>query len=274
MWAVAGQQRKETSGQIKSGLVAHSPRSPTALEKLRSLENRIRLLMEYSPCGNDGSSAARTVLEDDLAASALSHIAIYSSQIARRLLMRLKDKLRSLREVEGRLRGLNRALTQGELVRFLTEEQGESISQSYLSQIESGSRPHLTNTSRGLLARFFKVHPGYLVDDPEGYHPELLSDLRHEVTADTKLDAWLEGGAERFGGDPELCAALGAIARHPESRQCLLLLESLLEAPALADQLFQLLRPEGLAAAGPDGYAQGVSDVAARPRIRFEGASR
>lgn len=191
--------------------------------------------------------------------------------------MKLNDKLRSLREVEGQLRGLDRAMTQGELVRALAEEQGESISQSYLSQIESGARPHLTNTSRGLLARFFKVHPGYLVDDPEGYHPELLSDLRHEVTADTKLDAWLEAGAECFGGDRELCGALGAIARQGDSRRCLLLLESLLEAPALADQLFDLLRPESLAAASPDGYARRGRDAASRKstdRPGFEGVSR
>ena len=54
-----------------------------------------------------------------------------------------------------------------------------TLSQSYLSQIESGRRPHLTNTTRLLLARFFKVHPGYLVEDPEGYHAELLSDPAH-----------------------------------------------------------------------------------------------
>ena len=31
-----------------------------------------------------------------------------------------------------------------------------------------------------LLANFFKVHPGYLVDDPEGFHTELMSDVRVE----------------------------------------------------------------------------------------------
>ena len=41
-----------------------------------------------------------------------------------------------------------------------------SISQSYLSQIESGARPHLTNDTRLLLSKFFKVHPGYLVTIP------------------------------------------------------------------------------------------------------------
>jgi transcriptional regulator with XRE-family HTH domain len=84
--------------------------------------------------------------------------------------MKLSDKIRYLREVEGNLRGLNRAMTQQELVRAIQAEGNgnASISQSYLSQIESGARPHLTNTTRLLLAKFFQVHPGYLVDDPYG----------------------------------------------------------------------------------------------------------
>src|ERR1700753_306596 len=126
--------------------------------------------------------------------------------------MKLGDKIRYLREVEGQLRGLGRAMTQGELVRAMREEMGEadgvsgangSLSQSYLSQIESGARPHLTNTTRLLLARFFKVHPGYLVDDPEGYHEELRSDARtlHVRTQEDTLDLWLIAGAERFRRD-------------------------------------------------------------------------
>ena len=155
--------------------------------------------------------------------------------------MKLSDKLRSLREIEGSLRGFQRAMTQGELVRAIREELGDSLSQSYLSQIESGARPHLTNTSRLLLARFFKVHPGYLVDDPDGYHTELLSDAR--LTED-RLDSFLIGGAERFRNDPELHRALLAVARHPQTRQCLLLLESVVEVPNLADRLLALLRPD------------------------------
>ena len=83
--------------------------------------------------------------------------------------MTLGEKLRYLREVEGTLRGLDREMTQQEMARLIQKELGKSISQSYLSQIESGARPHLTNSTRMLLARFFKVHPGYLVDDPEGF---------------------------------------------------------------------------------------------------------
>src|SRR5574340_1062090 len=100
--------------------------------------------------------------------------------------MRLGEKLRYLREVEGTLRGLGRELTQTEVVRLVKKELGKAISQSYLSQIESGARPHLTNATRMLLAKFFKVHPGYLVDDPEGYHPELISALRN--VQEDKLD--------------------------------------------------------------------------------------
>ena len=167
--------------------------------------------------------------------------------------MKLGDKIRYLREVEGQLRGLGRAMTQGELVRAMREEMGEadvangangSLSQSYLSQIESGARPHLTNTTRLVLARFFKVHPGYLVDDPEGYQDELVSELRGQATLDEKLDLWLIGGAERFRRDPELRRSLLAIARHKDSRRCLLLLESILETPSLSERLLEVLRPD------------------------------
>ena len=158
--------------------------------------------------------------------------------------MKLSDKIRYLREVEGNLRGLNRAMTQQELVRAIKAEgNGKAISQSYLSQIESGARPHLTNTTRLLLAKFFQVHPGYLVDDPEGYHAELISDLR---TAEDKLDLWLVAGAERFRRDPDLSQALLTLANHDDSRRCLLLMEAVLKTPSLVDRLFQVLKPEAL----------------------------
>jgi len=152
--------------------------------------------------------------------------------------MKLGEKLRYLRETEGELRGFGRAITQQEMVRALRSETGAAISQSYLSQIESGARPHLTNTTRQMLARFFKVHPGYLVDDPEGYHAELLSDAR---TLEDKLDLWLVSGAERFRRDPELRHALLAVSRHDDSRRCLVLLQHVIETPGLVDRLFEVL---------------------------------
>jgi transcriptional regulator with XRE-family HTH domain len=160
--------------------------------------------------------------------------------------MKLGEKIRYLREVEGSLRGLDRAMTQQELVRAIRAEMDTAVSQSYLSQIESGARPHLTNTTRLLLARFFKVHPGYLVDDPAGYHEELRSDARtlHVRTQEDTLDLWLISGAERFRRDPELRRALLAAAQHDDTRRCLLLLAAILETPSLADRLLEVLRPE------------------------------
>lgn len=161
--------------------------------------------------------------------------------------MKLGEKIRYLRLVEGTLRGLGREMSQQELVRALKKELGAGLSQSYLSQIESGARPHLTNSSRMVLARFFKVHPGYLVDDPEGYHTELTSDLR--ATPD-RLELWLISGAEQFAGDPEVSHALRQAARHRDTRKCLVLLGAILEAPRLVERLTEVLRPTAHTHAG------------------------
>lgn len=155
--------------------------------------------------------------------------------------MTLGEKLRYLRSVEGTLRGLEREMSQAEVSRAVRAELGSSISQAYLSQIESGRRPHLTNTTRLRLARFFKVHPGYLVDDPEGFHTELTSEVRG---LEDQLDLWLIHGAERFRRDLEIRRALLAVAKHPNSRECLILLAEILETPKLAERLLQVLRPD------------------------------
>jgi transcriptional regulator with XRE-family HTH domain len=154
--------------------------------------------------------------------------------------MRLGEKLRYLRLVEGTLRGMGREMTQQELARALKQQLGGGLSQSYLSQIESGMRPHLTNSSRMMLARFFKVHPGYLVDDPEGYHTELTSDLR---ALEDRLDLWLINGAEEFAGDPEVSHSLLLAAKHHDTRKCLALLGAILEAPELMERLSEVLKP-------------------------------
>jgi transcriptional regulator with XRE-family HTH domain len=155
--------------------------------------------------------------------------------------MTLGEKIRYLREVEGSLRGLERPMTQLELMKSIRKETGKTISQSYLSQIERGKRPHMTQSTRTLLARFFKVHPGFLVDDPEGYHTELTSNLR---TTEGQLDVWLLQGSERFAGDPSLSEALVKAAREKDTRQAILLLGEILNTPGLADRLFEALRPE------------------------------
>lgn len=155
--------------------------------------------------------------------------------------MTLGQKIRYLRSVEGTLRGLGRDMTQIEVVRAIRKELRKPLSQAYLSQIENGARPHLTNNTRMLLANFFKVHPGYLVDDPEGYHTELTSALR---TEEDTLDLWLINGAEQFRGDAELCQTLLTLARQEDSRSLLMLLQKIVDTPPLAGRLLEILKPE------------------------------
>jgi transcriptional regulator with XRE-family HTH domain len=169
--------------------------------------------------------------------------------------MTLGEKLKYLRHMEGTLRGLDREMSQQEVVRAIHEGLGEKISQSYLSQIESGARPHLTNKTRTLLSRFFNVHPGYLVSDPEGYSDELMSDVRG---LEDKLDLWLINGAERFRRDPELCAALLEIARHEDSRRCIVLLGAILDTPKLVERLLHVLRPDALNGTSHDTATMGA----------------
>ncbi len=164
--------------------------------------------------------------------------------------MTLGEKLRYLRSMEGTLRNLGRDMTQQEVVAAIKSELDESISQAYLSQIERGVRPHLTNKTRMLLAKFFKVHPGYLVDDPEGFHTELVSDLGE---TESRLDLWLVDGAESFRADRELSQALLKLSRHDDSRKCLVLLGEILETPDLAERLLAVLRPDMAREKAPEG---------------------
>jgi hypothetical protein len=82
------------------------------------------------------------------------------------------------------------------------------------------------------------------VDDPEGYHTELTSDLR---TTEGQLDVWLLQGSERFVSDPEVSEVLIKAAREKDTRRCLLLLGAILDTPGLADRLLEALRPELMA---------------------------
>jgi len=155
--------------------------------------------------------------------------------------MTLGQKLRQLRQLEGELRGLGRELTQSEVARAIRTELGKTISQSYLSLIEKGSRKHLSHESRQLLARFFKVHPGYLVSDPPGFHTELASEV---AAGEPALDRWLADGAARFAHDPDLAGALERVAVHADSRRCLILLGEMISMPGLIGHLSETLLPE------------------------------
>lgn len=153
--------------------------------------------------------------------------------------MTVAEKIRYLRVMEGHLRGLGREMTQKEVVNAIRKEQGQPMSQPYLSQLEGGHRRHLTSKSRLLLSRFFSVHPGYLVDDPEGFQTELITALEGQ---ESKLDLWMVNGAERFRRDRPLAKALLDIARHADTRKCVLLLAAILETPDLAERLWNVLK--------------------------------
>jgi len=141
--------------------------------------------------------------------------------------MNLAEKLKHLRKIEGDLRGLNRPMTQMEVVTTMREELHESLSQAYLSQLEGGRRVHLTASSRDLLARFFKVHPGYLVSDPPDYSTDLLTDM--ENGADDRLSTWLVASAEEWRSEPAVQDFFEHLADIEDPRRYLALLRQLMD---------------------------------------------
>ena len=142
--------------------------------------------------------------------------------------MNLSEKIKHLRNVEGELRGLNRPMTQMEVVKAMQDELHESISQAYLSQLESGKRVHLTQATRELLANFFKVHPGYLVNDPPDYSTDLLTDIESETD---HLTTWLIASAADWRNEPAVQDFFQHLAQVEDPRRYLALLELLLDVP-------------------------------------------
>lgn len=134
------------------------------------------------------------------------------------LKMNLAEKIKHLREVEGELRGFNRPMTQMEVVKTMQQELAESISQAYLSQLESSKRLHLTASSRDLLSRFFKVHPGYLVSDPADYSTDLLTEMGPDAD---RLGTWLMANAAEWRSEPVLHELLQMLAEAEEPRRYL-----------------------------------------------------
>ncbi len=132
--------------------------------------------------------------------------------------MNLSEKLKHLRQVEGELRGLKRPMTQMEVVISMREELQESLSQAYLSQLESGRRVHLTASSRALLARFFKVDPGYLVSDPPDFSTDLLTDMED---GSDRLNTWLMASAEEWRIEPSVQDFFERLANTENARRYL-----------------------------------------------------
>ncbi len=151
--------------------------------------------------------------------------------------MYLSEKIKHLREVEGELRGLNRPMTQTEVVKAMQEELNESITQAYLSQLENGKRVHLTASSRDLLSRFFKVQPGYLVSDLPDYSTDLLSDMDYDTD---RLGTWLLASAEEWGSEPLIQEFFTGLANVENPRHYIALFHELMDLPV--DKLENIVR--------------------------------
>ena len=142
--------------------------------------------------------------------------------------MKLSEKIKHLREVEGELRGLNRPMTQIEVVKAMQEELNESISQAYLSQLENGKRVHLTASSRDLLSRFFEVQPGYLVSDLPDFSTDLLTDMDYDTD---RLGTWLMASAEEWRVEPLIQEFFERLANVENPRRYIELLNELMDLP-------------------------------------------
>ncbi len=142
--------------------------------------------------------------------------------------MNLSEKMKHLREVEGELRGLNRPMTQTEVVKAMQEELHESITQAYLSQLENGKRVHLTASSRDLLSRFFKVQPGYLVSDLPDFSTDLLTDMGYDAD---RLETWLLASAEEWRSETLIHQFFTNLAHAEDPRHYLALFLELLAIP-------------------------------------------
>jgi len=102
-----------------------------------------------------------------------------------------------------------------------------------LAESRMAPRPHLTHTTRELAgAGFFRVYPGFLVDDPEGYTPGLA--CRNLARIDAKIDSWLFAGESVQQPTRTVQRALLVIAEHEDSRRAILLLAEILRTPELA----------------------------------------
>jgi transcriptional regulator with XRE-family HTH domain len=142
--------------------------------------------------------------------------------------MKLSEKIKHLREVEGELRGLNRPMTQIEVVKAMQEKLNESISQAYLSQLENGKRVHLTASSRDLLSRFFEVQPGYLVSDLPDFSTDLLTDMDYDTD---RLSTWLMASAEEWRVEPLIQEFFERLANVEDPRRYIELLNELMDLP-------------------------------------------
>jgi transcriptional regulator with XRE-family HTH domain len=145
--------------------------------------------------------------------------------------VRLGEKLADLRERAGRARGLGRPLSKVEVARLMRAELGASVSHAYLSQLELGRRVHLSAHTRELLARFFRVHPGYLVDDPSDGNG-----LAGGPDGAVGFDNWL-AGPPVYRHEPSLERVMAKLSNIDEPDRYLALFERLLDLPIEATEV-------------------------------------
>ncbi|GAC1427332.1 MAG: hypothetical protein NVS4B1_24740 [Ktedonobacteraceae bacterium] len=139
--------------------------------------------------------------------------------------MNLAEKMKHLRTIEGDLRGLNRPMTQVEVVKAMQEELGVKVSQAYLSQLERNKRLHLTASSRDVLSRFFKVHPGYLISDPPDYSTDLVTEMGLDSD---RLSTWLAASAHEWHTEQDAQFFLQQLADTEDPRHYLKLFGKLM----------------------------------------------
>ena len=139
--------------------------------------------------------------------------------------MNLAEKMKHLRAVEGDLRGLNRPMTQVEVVTAMQDELGVKVSQAYLSQLERNKRLHLTASSRDVLSRFFKVHPGYLISDPPDYSTDIVTEMGSDGD---RLGTWLAASAHEWHTEPDAQVFLQQLADTEDPRRYLKLFSKLM----------------------------------------------
>jgi transcriptional regulator with XRE-family HTH domain len=160
--------------------------------------------------------------------------------------MTLAEKLRHLRHVEGMLRGYGRALVPAETLRLMAQEQGARVSHAYWSQLEHGVRVELSADTQQLLARFFGIHPGYLVADPKNFRhyprtPGFLEAVAREERASAGTDGLVAALAQLTERPPRAAPEV----RRDLENQKMVVKTALVEALGRQDELEQVRATPG-----------------------------
>jgi transcriptional regulator with XRE-family HTH domain len=154
--------------------------------------------------------------------------------------MTLAEKLRHLRHVEGMLRGYGRPLVPAEALRLMAQEQGARVSHAYWSQLEHGVRVELSAHNQQLLARFFGIHPGYLVADPKRFrHYPRTAGFLEAVMREDRATAGTDGLVATLAQLTEHSLRTAREIRRDLENQKMVVKTALVEALGRQDELEQ-----------------------------------